>query len=643
MTTQDIALIREIINKAKDANIGKLALDFADEVDKLKLEKADRNDKKASFTSGISIWDMLFHNNSFGELRNSLWLMLLSGIMNVISILLKIAGMITRKKYVQPIYKNIEKSLILKGDTLKQQLDEFYISKMLNDLPDELSESLDIYNLQDYLDDTELDKIVSSVFYEFDNLVFKIECQTFSSHFSESDDIIEELQKLKEEAKKIPECVKEYEQAIKKVEKKIERDERADVVCFNNLQKYGLEFKDGWAVDKDGKRIAEAKNFRSNFLSDMHLGYLKLYDKYEKLFMDKDGNIFRQLPCVNPKKIYTMKEFVECGRRGVMDVYENIILPPRYNCIDILSDEAVRVYKYGKYGLFDKNGKNIIPVKLERFDEIKETENFIVQRKSGKAGIINSKGEIILDMEFDHIIESRFDYDKYVIVLVKGDNVTFVDKNLNEIKEHNFYIYDSRVYEKYSYQDENSNKVVLDDLYIYKQKGNLYIVKERSKHNEIVMNNKGEILKNIDEESIDLLGENLCLHKNNDLSIFNDKGEILKSLRCGFCYLKDESLEISLNGKKGIVTPNLDVIETIYDQIDTIKDFGFNARLGDKRYLISSDLKTIMEHDFGYCVDVIWGDILLARKNNECYLLDFNGKILPQSYYFEIPKDYLKG
>ena len=84
-------------------------------------------------------------------------------------------------------------------------------------------------------------------------------------------------------------------------------------------------------------------------------------------------------------------------------------------------------------------------------------------------------------------------------------------------------------------------------------------------------------------------------------------------------------------------------MEAIYDKIDTIKDFGFNAKLGDKRYLISSDLKTIMEHDFGYCVDVIWGDILLAQKNNECYLLDFNGKILPQSYYFEIPKDYLKG
>ena len=642
MTTQDIALIREIINKAKDANIGKLALDFANEIDKLKLEKADRNDKKASFTSGISIWDMLFHNNSFGELRNSLWLMLLSGIMNVISISLKIAGMITRKKYVQPIYKNIEKSLILKADTLKQQLDEFYISKMLNDLPDELSESLDIYTLQDYLDDTKLDKIVSSVFYKFDDLVSKIKCQDFSSAFSESDDIVEELQKLKEEAKKMPRCVKEYEEAIRKAEEKFERDERADVVCFNNLQKYGLEFKDGWAVDKDGKRIAEAKTF--NFLPSMHLGYLKLYDKYEKLFMDKDGNIFKQLPCVKPKKIYTMKEFVECGRRGVMDVYENVILPPRYEWIDILSDEAVRVYKYGKYGLFDKNGKNIIPVKLERFDEIKETGNFIVQRKSGKAGIINSKGEIILDMEFDHIIESHFDYDKYVMALIKGDNVTFIDEYLNEIKEHNFYVDRNVIYEKYSYQDKNLNQVVLDDLYIYKQKGNLYIVKERSKYNEIVMNNKGEILKNIYRGEVEFFGENFYIQKDNDLSIFNDKGEILKSLECNYCYTRDKNLEIQVDGKLGIMALDLSITDVVYgcDPVP-INGFGFNARLGDKRYLISSDLKTIMEHDFGYCVHVIWEDILSAAKNNECYLLDFNGKILPQSYYFEIPKDYLKG
>lgn len=627
MTTQDIALIREIISKAKDANIGKLALDFADEIDKLKLEKADKNDErvreiKDDFNAYFGKWGDIARLSLYGAL--------------------KIAGKITGEKYVHPIYKNIGESFIMQGNALKRQLDEFYISKMLNDLPDELSESQDIYDLQDYFDNTEISKTAYDTINKFNGLANDIAYQNYSDTISESDYIMEELQKLKEEAKKIPECVKEYEQTIKKVEKKIERDERADVVCFNNLQKYGLEFKDGWAVDKDGKRIAEAKNFRSIFLPDMHLGYLKLYGKYEKLFMDKDGNIFKQLPCVEPKKIYTMKEFVECGRRGVMDVYENVILPPRYEWIDILSDEAVRVYKYGKYGLFDKNGKNIIPVKLERFDKIKETENFIVQRKSSKAGIINSKGEIILDMEFDHIIESRFDYDKYVIALVKGDSITFVDEYLNEIKEHNFYIDRKVIYEKYSYQDENSNQVVLDDLYIYKQKGNLYIVKERSKYNEIVMNNKGEIFKNIDEEWVELFGENFYLHKDNDLSIFNEKGEILKSLKCDYCSLEDEYLEISLNGKKGIVTPNLDVIEAIYDKIETIKDFGFNARLGDKRYLISSDLKTIMEHDFGYCV-VVWEDTLLAVKNNECYLLDFNGKILPQSYYFEIPKDYLKG
>ena len=242
-------------------------------------------------------------------------------------------------------------------------------------------------------------------------------------------------------------------------------------------------------------------------------------------------------------------------------------------------------------------------------------------------------------MEFDHIIESYFNYDKYVIALVKGDSVTFVDKYLNEIKEHNFYIDRNVIYEKYSYKDENSNQVVLDNLYIYEQKGNLYIVKDSSKYERIVMNSKGEVLG---KGYVDFFGDNFFVRKDNDLSIFNDKGEILKSLECDYCSLEDEYLEISLNGKKGIVTPNLDVIEAIYDKIDTIKNFGFNARLGDKRYLISSDLKTKIEHDFGYCV-VVWENMLLAVKNNECYLFDFNGKILPQSYYFEIPKDYLKG
>ena len=475
--------------------------------------------------------------------------------------------------------------------------------------------------------------------------------QTIDSQlFSDASFCYDCLNELKIAAQDLDYFTESYERKIQDIEKKLEKDEKIDMVCFNDLEKYGLKFEDGWAVDKNGKKVAQAQNFILDLDTEyFENSYLKLLYGYETLLMDEEGNVFKHRPhTIN--MIEALDDFLNCSKKLKVFYQENTIKRKMFpNCDDIrVYDNIIVVHKYDKYGVLDKNGNKIIPIKLTKIYRIRDTKNFIVKR-DGKAGIIDDNGKFILDIEFDDIVESYFNYDKYVMALIKGDSVTFVDKNLNEIKEHNFYLYDSCIYEKYSYQDENLNQVVLDDLYIYKQKGNLYIVKERSTYNEIVMNNKGEILKNIDEGLVSFFEENFYIKKDNDLSIFNDKGEILKSLKCDYCSLEDEYLEISLNGKKGIVTPNLDVLEAIYDQIDTIKDFGFNAKLGKKRYLINNNLEIISEHDFD-SIRLIWRDnVLLAGDSShhpfreKCYLLDFNGKILPQSYYFEIPKDYLKG
>ncbi|OUT15938.1 hypothetical protein B9N64_01065 [Campylobacter concisus] len=589
MTTQDIALIRELLYRAKDLDLIKDILEFANEIHNLKLEKIRKNSKK---------------------------------------------------------FKNIDESIISKCRPLQHHLSSVYLPKLLNDLPDELSESQEVDVLQSIFDDFNLEEVLSKVCSKLYDLSQTIDSQLFS----DASFCYDCLNELKIAAQNLDYFTESYERKIQDIEKKLEKDEKIDMVCFNDLEKYGLKFEDGWAVDKNEKKVAQAQNFILDLDTEyFENSYLKLLYGYETLLIDKEGNVFKHRPhTIN--MIEALDDFLNCSKKLKVFYQDNTIkrkMFPNSNDIRVY-DNIIVVHKYDKYGVLDKNGNKIIPIKLTKIYSIRDTKNFIVKR-DGKAGIIDDNGKFILDIEFDDIIESYFNYDKYVIALVKGDSVTFVDKNLNEIKEHNFYLYDSRVYEKYSYQDKNLNQVVLDDLYIYKQKGNLYIVKERSKYNEIVMNNKGEILKNIYRGEVEFFGENFYIQKDNDLSIFNDKGEILKSLKCNFCWSLDECLEISLNGKKGIVTPNLDVIEAIYDEIDTIKDFGFNAKLGKKRYLINNNSEIISEHDFDSIRLIWWDNVLLAGDSShhpfreKCYLLDFNGKILPQSYYFEIPKDYLKG
>ena len=593
MTTQDIALIRELLYRAKDLDLIRGILEFANEISKLKLEETEENSKKL---------------------------------------------------------KNIDESIISKCESLKEQLRLIYLPKLLNDLPDELSESQEVDVLQSIFDDFDLEerlKKVCSKLYRLSESIGKqlSIIEPFCDHPGTA------LNQLKVDALHLASSTESYERKIQDIEKKLEKDEKIDMVCFNDLEKYGLKFEDGWAVDKNGKKVAQAQNFilPINYCEN---SYLKLLYGYETLLMDEEGNVFKQRPhAINMEE--TLDKFFEYSKK-LKDSYEDAtIMLPKYDGIEIY-DNIIVVRKYDKYGVLDKNGNKIIPIKLTKIYSIRDTKNFIVKR-DGKAGIIDDNGKFILDIEFDDIIKSYFSYDKYVMALVKGDSVTFVDKNLNEIKEHNFYIDREVIYEKYSYQDENSNQVVLDDLYIYKQKGNLYIVKERSKYNEIVMNNKGEILKNIDRGEVEFFGENFYIQKDNNLSIFNDKGEILKSLRCDHCYLRcdsdleNEILEISLGFKHGIVMPNLNALEAIYDKLDYVENFGLSAELGKKRYLINNNLEIISEHDFDSIRLMWWDNVLLAGDSShhpfrgKCYLLDFNGKILPQSYYFEIPKDYLKG
>jgi hypothetical protein len=106
MTTQDIAIIRETLCRAKDLDLIKDILEFANEISKLKLEETEENSKK---------------------------------------------------------FKKIDESIISKCRPLQHQLSSVYLPKLLNDLPDELSESQEVDVLQSIFDDFDLEERLKKV------------------------------------------------------------------------------------------------------------------------------------------------------------------------------------------------------------------------------------------------------------------------------------------------------------------------------------------------------------------------------------------------------------------------------------------------------------------------------------------------
>ena len=168
MTTQDIAIIRETLCRAKDLDLIRDILEFANEISKLKLEETGENIKKL---------------------------------------------------------KNIDESIISKCESLKEQLRLIYLPKLLNDLPDELSESQEVDVLQSIFDDFDLEerlKKVCSKLYRLSESIGKqlSIIEPFCDHPGTA------LNELKIAAQDLDYSTESYERKIQDIEKKLEKDEK---------------------------------------------------------------------------------------------------------------------------------------------------------------------------------------------------------------------------------------------------------------------------------------------------------------------------------------------------------------------------------------------------------------------------------
>lgn len=92
------------------------------------------------------------------------------------------------------------------------------------------------------------------------------------------------------------------------------------------------------------------------------------------------------------------------GYLGAIDALGQVCLDFIYNGIQNLKEILV-VLKDGRYGLFSRSGKEMIPVIYEEMTvwEAQENFGFVKVRKDGKAGLISLKNEMILDCLYDEL------------------------------------------------------------------------------------------------------------------------------------------------------------------------------------------------------------------------------------------------
>lgn len=157
------------------------------------------------------------------------------------------------------------------------------------------------------------------------------------------------------------------------------------------------------------------------------------------------------------------------GKKGVLDEYGKVIIYKEYDEIGIdttlfpsndienkylLFDNAIPVKKDGKYGLYDKAGKEVLPLKYSGFGYIQSTtkdksvNNLLIipeyegivlsieyndqKEKTKKYGIVNSLGEELVPFGLEEIYSITSQGKENYFVVYQGNELSLSDIKMNK-------------------------------------------------------------------------------------------------------------------------------------------------------------------------------------------------------------------
>lgn len=219
---------------------------------------------------------------------------------------------------------------------------------------------------------------------------------------------------------------------------------------------------------------------------------------------------------------------------------------------------VLRVKKDGKYGLINFKGEQILECRYEEITSLKGIKNSLILKKDDNVGLASTVGDIIVPVEYKEIKAfGKADADGY-IVINKEDKQGLVGVN---------------------------KKIILKDTYdeIKQVKGNnTYVVKENG------------ILKVINEKSETIL-ENVFDNVNG---------------------IEGENIIITRNGNVGIITKaNEEKIPFIYQELTSIGNGRYIAKKDNKYGVINEQNETIIEFNYNYISQRENTDFLEAQKD----------------------------
>lgn len=418
----------------------------------------------------------------------------------------------------------------------------------------------------------------------------------------------------------------------------INRIENPNYFITRNNDKYGL-------ISKAGEPIL--KNIYDKiFVNDCEIITTKNGEK-EVLIIDENNTKCKKSNFIIEKK----------GKKyGVKNSNSEIILPYKY---DFIKPYGI-VFENQKVGLVDSLGREILPVNYEEISKFStnmnvncliknencEKNDWYVATKRIKEnffmGVINSKGETLIPIEYSHIIP-----------VMDNSNIFPASKNgkYGFINIHNIviipFIYDRvsafenglasvEIDHKFGMIDRN-NKIIIpfndyDDFYL-KFKSGIAVFSTNGRTKYGLINNKGKIVvNNIYDEIINFYdSEYYYVRRSNKVGVIDSFGKIIIPLLYDninfvnmpinnvFIFTLDKKMGIIDKNNKILIPNNYENISIGYNVISLYKNGCFE--------LMNNDFSLISKTRFKNYCSSNQEKISVQDENGKSYNIDKNGNI----------------
>ena len=239
-------------------------------------------------------------------------------------------------------------------------------------------------------------------------------------------------------------------------------------------------------------------------------------------------------------------------------------------------DNVLKIKKDGKYGLIDLKGNEILNTEYEDIQVIKGIKNSILIKKDGKVGLVDNSGKQIIECNYSQIKNLGTDYKEGYITITEDGKYGLISYTKNQIL-------------KNEYQEI---------LQIYGS--DLFVIKEDGKQK--VVNTDGTVVL---EDGFDTIAQ------------------ILQNNVKGVIFIKDN--------KYGMMNTDGEIIiQAEYDSLKETKNNIFIAKKGDKYGIIDNEKTVKIPFDYKNITYSKEADIYIAEEQ------EYNSSIINNNFEIKL-------